>query len=201
MAQPDLSKILRLARLHSSISAKDATRAGVHSQVLSRLIVAGVLERMARGQYRLAERPIGEHHSLAFAAKAAPGGVICLLSALNFHGIGTQLPAEVWIALERGVRVPATLRFPAHFVHFSATAFHEGIATHMIDGVPVRVYTVAKTLADVFKFRNTIGLDVAIEALRDAWQHRSFSMDALDRAARACRVERVMRPYIEAVIA
>ncbi len=201
MAQSELSRILRLARLHSSISAEEATRAGVHSQVLSRLIVAGVLERVARGQYRLADRPIGEHHALALAARAAPRGVICLLSALNFHGIGTQLPAEVWIALERGVRVPSTLRLPARFVHFSGAAFHEGIETHLIDGGHIRVYTVAKTLADMFKFRNKIGLDVAIEALRDAWQHGSFTMDALDRAARACRVERVMRPYIETVIA
>ncbi len=201
MPQTELVKLLRLARQHSSISAKDAKGAGVHSQVLSRLIVAGVLERMARGQYRLVERPIGEHHTLALVARAAPRGVICLLSALNFHGIGTQLPADVWIALERGVRAPSTLRLPARFVHFSGTAFHEGVETHLIDGVPIRVYTVAKTLADVFKFRSTLGLDVAIEALRDAWQHRSFTMDALDRAARACRVARVMRPYIETVIA
>jgi predicted transcriptional regulator of viral defense system len=201
MRQPELAKLLKLAHLHSSISAKDATRVGVHSQVLSRLIVAGVLERMARGQYRLAERPIGEHHGLVLVARAAPSGVVCLLSALNFHGIGTQLPAEVWIALERGVRAPSTLKLPARFVHLSGAAFHEGIATHIVDGGPIRVYTVAKTLADVFKFRNTIGLDVAIEALRDAWQHRSFTMDALGRAARACRVERVMRPYIEAVVA
>ncbi|MEO7706692.1 MAG: type IV toxin-antitoxin system AbiEi family antitoxin domain-containing protein [Thermoflexales bacterium] len=201
MPPTELAQLLQIARRHTMISARDATGAGIHSQMLTRLVVAGVLERMARGQYRLAGRPVTERHALVVAARAGPRGVICLLSALDFHGIGTQLPADIWIAVERGTRAPAISQLPLQVVHFSAAAFSDGIEIHRIEGEAVRIYGVAKTLADLFKFRNRIGLDVALEALRDAWQRRAFTMAALDRAARACRVAQVMRPYIEAVVA
>ena len=194
------SRLLALARRKGTFPARDARRAGLHSQELTRLVAAGELERVARGQYRLADLPVTEFHAIALAAQAVPRGVICLLSALNIHGIGTQLPAEVWIAIARGARTPRLTEVPLRVMHFSAAAFTHGIERRRLDGVDVRVYSVAKTLADLFKLRNQVGLDVALEALREGWRDRKFTMHALDQAARFCRVEHVMRPYIEAVI-
>ena len=183
------------------ITAQEAGRAGIHSQQITRLVAGGVLERTARGQYRLAGRAIAEHHALVVADRAVPPrGVVCLLSALAFHGIGTQLPSEVWIAIERRAREPAVRQLPLKVVQFSGAAFAEDIEIHCIEGATVRVYSVAKTLADLFKRRNSVGLDVALEAPREAWCEKKFTMEALDRAARVCRVERVMRPYVEAVV-
>lgn len=194
-------RLLAQARRRGAVTALDARGAGIHSQQLTRLVAEGVLERVARGQYRLAERPITEHHALVVAARAVPRGVICLISALSFHGIGTQLPPEIWIAIERRARAPSVRQVPLRIVRYSGAAFTEGIETHRLGGETVRVFGVAKTLADLFKHRNKVGLDIALEALREAWRERRFTMEALDRAARACRVERVMRPYVEAVVA
>jgi predicted transcriptional regulator of viral defense system len=168
---------------------------------LTRLVAEGVIERVARGQYRLAGRPITEHHALAVVARAVPRGVICLVSALGFHGIGTQLPAEVWVAIDRRARAPALEYPPLRVARFSGSAFTDGVETHRIEGDAVRVYGVAKTLADLFKYRNRVGLEVALEALREAWRTRRFTMADMDRFARVCRVERVMRPYLEALVA
>jgi len=183
------------------ITARGARRAGLHSQHLTRLVAAGTLERTSRGQYRRTDAPITEHHSLVRVAAAAPRGVICLLSALSFHGLGTQLPADVWVAVEQGRRAPAITFPPVRVVRFSGQAFTHGIETHVLENQPVRVYSVAKTLADIFKFRNRIGLDVAIEALKDAWHERRFTMDDLDRAAHACRVSKAIAPYLQAIAA
>jgi predicted transcriptional regulator of viral defense system len=130
-----------------------------------------------------------------------PEGVVCLLSALSFHGVGTQLPHEVWLAIQRRARQPSLRYPPLRVVKFSGKAFAEGIEVHRVEGQSVRVYSVAKTLADLFKYRNKIGLDVALEALREAWRERRFTMDEMDRFARICRVERVMKPYLEALVA
>ncbi|MCC6901425.1 MAG: type IV toxin-antitoxin system AbiEi family antitoxin domain-containing protein [Polyangiaceae bacterium] len=201
MSPTDRARLLALARRRGLISAREASRAGIHSQQLSRLVEEGVLARIARGQYRLAGRPVTEHHGLVVAARAVPQGVICLLSALTFHRIGTQLPADVWIAVERRHRAPAPGQLPLHVVRFSGSAFREGVETHRVEGEAVRIYSVAKTVADLFKYRNKVGLEVAVEALREAWRERRFTVEALDRAAGACRVARVMRPYVEAVLA
>jgi predicted transcriptional regulator of viral defense system len=144
---------------------------------------------------------VTEHHGLALVAATAPKGVICLLSALSFHQIGTQLPHEVWIALDRRSRCPSLTYPRLHVVRFGGDALTEGVEVHRIEGETVRVYSVAKTIADTFKYRNKIGLDVALEALREAWRARRFTMDKLYRYARICRVERVMRPYLEALVA
>lgn len=173
----------------------------VHSQDLTRLVREGALERVARGTYRLADRSPGEHSSFAVVGTIAPHSVICLLSALTFHGVGTQLPFEVWVAIERGTRPPALRNPPLRVVRMSGGSFKAGIERHMIDGRKVRIYSVAKTIADLFKFRKRIGIDVAIEALRDAWQRRLVTIDEIDRYARVCRVDRVMRPYVEALVA
>lgn len=201
MKRTGRQRILALARVGGYVTAREVAQAGVHTQALSRLVADGTLERVGPGRYRLAGAEITEHHGLVLAAAAAPDGVICMLSALVFHGIGTQLPAEVWLAIERGRRPPKVANLRLRIARFSGLAFHEGIEVHEIEGRRVRVYGVAKTLADLFKARNRVGLDVAVEALRDAWRDRRFAMADLDRAARACRVARVMRPYVEVVVA
>jgi predicted transcriptional regulator of viral defense system len=200
MTSSDRDRLLELAQRRGVITAGDVAGANIHSQQITRLVADGVLERIARGLYRLTDHSITEHHGLVVAARAVPHGVICLLSALDYYGIGSQLPNEVWVAIERCAGTPVVRGFPLKIVRFSGAGFSEGITTHRIEGEDVRVYGVAKTLADLFKHRNTVGLDVALEALREAWRERSFTMEELDRAARACRIERVIRPYVEAVI-
>lgn len=194
------SRLLGLARKRGAITAREVANAGIHTQILSRLVRAGSLERVARGRYRLSEAPITEHHGLALAAAAVPDGVVCLLSALSFHGIGTQLPHEVWMAIDRRSRRPALRYPPLRVVRFSGKALTEGVEIQRIEGETVRVYGVAKTIADAFKYRNKIGLEVGLEALREAWRERRFTMDEIHRMARVCRVERVMRPYLEALV-
>jgi predicted transcriptional regulator of viral defense system len=201
MRRTNHDRLLKMAQDRSTLTAAEVTRAGIHSQHLTRLIADRTLERISRGRYRLAGRAITEHHGLAMAAAAAPRGVICLLSALSFHEIGTQLPAEVWFAIQRGTRPPTLAHPPLRVVHFSGAAFSEGVEIHNIEGETVRIYSVAKTLADLFKYRNRIGLDVAMEALREAWVEHRFTMESLDRAACVCRVGRVMRPYVEGIVA
>ena len=176
---------------------------GIHPQTLKRLVESGQLERVARGRYRLPDPDyeLTEHHGLVLAAAAAPSGVICLLSALQFHLIGTQLPRQVWMALDRGVRKPAIEYPPLRVVRFSGEALAAGVEEHTLEGQTVRVYSVAKTLADCFKYRNKIGLDVALEALNDAWRDRRFQISEIEHYARICRVRNVMRPYLEAIVA
>ena len=201
MTRTARQRIVALARARGFLDSRTVARAGIHTQELTRLVADGTLERVARGQYRLSEAEISEHHGLVLAALAAPAGVVCLLSALSFHGIGTQLPAEVWIAIRRGTTAPQVPNLRLRVVRYSGQAFSEGIEVHQIERQPVRVYSVAKTLADLFKARNQVGLDVAMEALREAWRERRFTLPELDRAARACRVDRVLRPYVEVVVA
>jgi predicted transcriptional regulator of viral defense system len=194
-------RILSLVKPTGYVTARAVSQAGIHTQELTRLVADGTLERVGPGRYRLANAEVTEHHGLAMAAAAAPDGVICLLSALAFHGVGTQLPAEVWLAIERGRRPPKVASLRLRILRFSGPSFHEGVEVHEIERQRVRVYSVAKTVADLFKARNRIGLDIAVEALREGWRERRFTMADLDRAARACRVERVMRPYVEGVVA
>jgi predicted transcriptional regulator of viral defense system len=197
----DRQKVLKLARRVRGVTAREIAAAGIHRQVLSRLVATGEIERVVRGLYKLPAQPITEHHGLAMAASSVPQGAVCLLSALQFHGIGTQLPSEIWIAVDRRSRRPTLKHPPLRIFRFSGDALTEGVDMHRIEGQNVRVYGVAKTLADCFKYRNKIGLDVALEALREAWRARQFTMDELDRYARVCRVQRVMQPYLEALIA
>ncbi len=194
-------RLLRVARRRGALSAREAAELGIHSQQLSRLVAEGRLQRINRGQYRSPDYPITEHYSLAVTAKALPNAVICLVSALSFHGIGTQLPADVWVAIDRRARQPR-LSYPRlRVMRFGGAALTAGVEEHRIEGQLVKVYSVAKTLADVFKYRNKVGLDVALEALREAWRARRFTMDDLSRYARICRVHRVMGPYLELLVA
>ena len=199
-ALSDTRKVLKLARRQRGVTAREIAVAGIHRQVLSRLVEAGKIERVVRGLYRLPEQSVTEHHGLVLANASVPLGTICLISALQFHGIGTQLPSEVWIAIDRRSRRPVLRYPPLRVVRFSGPALTEGVESHRIEGQNVRVYRVAKTLADCFKYRNKIGLDVAMEALREAWRARRFTADELDHYARICRVQRVMQPYLEALV-
>lgn len=149
------------------------------------------------GRWRL----VGKHDGLAVVAAAVPQSTITLLSALQFHQIGTQLPSQIWIALDRRARRPALKYPPLRIVRYSGAALTEGIETHRVEGHVVRIYSAAKTIADCFKYRNKIGLEVALEALREGWRARRFTLNELDHYARVCRVQRVMRPYIEALVA
>jgi predicted transcriptional regulator of viral defense system len=163
-----------------------------------------LLVRTGRGLYIPADAAATENRSLAEAAKRVPGGVVCLLSALQFHGLTTQLPFEVWLAVDRAVdrrtRRPKTEQLPLRLVRFSGPAFNFGTEEQSVEGVRVKVYSPAKTVADCFKFRYKIGLDVALESLRDCWKQRRATMDELYQAARVCRVAKVMRPYLESVV-
>jgi predicted transcriptional regulator of viral defense system len=201
LPRTDRTRTLTLARRRNGVTAHELSKAGIHRQILSRLVASGELERIARGLYRLPQQSVTEHHGLAIAAASAPNGVICLLSALQYHDIGTQLPSEIWIAIDRRARRPALRYPPLHVVRYSGAALSAGVERHAIEGRPVKIYNVAKTLADCFKYRNKIGLDVAMEALREAWRARRITMDELDRYAKICRVERVMRPYLESLTA
>lgn len=194
-------RALDLARRHGTLAASEASEAGIHAQVLTRLVATGALVRVARGQYRLPEAPVTEHHALALASVAVPEGVVCLLSALAFHEIGTQVPSRVWMALDRRARRPALEWPPLEIVRFGGQSLTSGVETHEVERVPVRVYSPAKTVADLFKYRNKLGLDVALEALKEVWRERRVSVAELNQYARICRVDRVMRPYLEAVVA
>jgi len=194
-------RTLKLARRRKGVTPRELVAEGIHSQVLSRLVAEGQIERVARGVYRLPEQSITEHHGLALAAAAVPEGVVCLLSALQLHGIGTQVPSEIWMAIDRRAWRPVLRYPPLRIVRYTGAALTEGVGRHVIEGREVRVYNVAKTIADCFKYRNKIGLDVALEALGETWRAKRFTMDELDRYAAICRVQRVMRPYLEALTA
>jgi predicted transcriptional regulator of viral defense system len=192
--------VLRLAKRRPLLRARDLGEHSIPTAVLSRLVSAGKLERVGRGVYSLPGRPITEFRSLAEVAIRAPQGVICLLSALRIHGIGTQSPFEVWLAIPKNLPLPRFDQPAIRAVRMTGPALTEGIEEHRIEGVPVRVFDAAKTVADCFKYRNKIGLDVALEALREGWAQEKVRMDDLWRHATIDRVANVMRPYLEGVV-
>lgn len=191
--------VLALAERQPLLRARDLAARGLPTVVLSRLVSAGKLERVARGVYSLPRRALSEHRSLAEAALRVPRGVVCLLSALRVHGIGTQAPFEVWMAIPPHTPTPRLDQPALRVVRMSGAALTEGVEPVEVDGVQVPVFNPAKTVADCFKYRNKIGLDVALEALRDGWSQRKLTMDALWHYATVDRVANVMRPYLESV--
>lgn len=193
--------VLALARRRPLLRARDLAEHQLPTIVLSRLVTAGKLERVARGVYSLPGRRLSEHRSLAEVALRVPRGVVCLLSALRVHGIGTQAPFEVWLAIPHRTPVPRLDQPALHIVRMSGTALTEGIERLQVDGVEVPVFNAAKTVADCFKYRNKIGLDVALEALHDGWTQRKLTLDALWHYATIDRVANVIRPYLESVTA
>lgn len=193
-------RALALARGRGVVRPRDLAEHGLPREVLRRLEADGLLERRSRGVYLPTGVERGEHEMLALAAIRVPHGIVCLLSALRFHGLTTENPSEIWLAIDRKARMPREDELPLRIVRFSGEALTAGAKKHEVDGVSVQVYAPAKTVADCFKYRRKIGLDVAIEALRDYLRSPGRSMDDLWMYARVCRVQNVMRPYLEAMV-
>jgi len=192
-------KVLALARRKGILRVKDLQDAGIHTEYLRRLAAKGMLVKIGRGLYMPADAELSANAGLAQASRRVPHGIICLLSALRFHEIGTANPFEVWIALDQDVRRPQVEYPPLRIVRFSGRARTEGVDRHRIESVQVKIYNPAKTVADCSKFRNKIGLDVVFEALRDCLRTRKCTHEQLWQYAQVCRVTEVMRPYLEAV--
>lgn len=198
MAGPE-KRAIALIRKRGLVRARDLEAKGVSRAALRRLDARGVIQRVGRGVYGLPGIVLTEHHSLAEASRLVPRGVICLMSALRFHDLTTQNPSEIWMAIEKKAWRPVRAEVRLRVVHLSGASFRAGIETHNVGGMPVRVYSAAKTVADCFKFRNKIGIDVAVEALKDFTQRHRGGANELARYARINRVNRVMQPYLDAI--
>jgi predicted transcriptional regulator of viral defense system len=194
-------RLLDLAGTRAVIRARDVASEGIHTGTLTRMVRIGALEKIGAGRYRLTSSPASESHSLVLACNLVPSSVVCLSTALLFHNLGTQLPREVWLAVPRGTRVPSTAFPPVRVTRIAPALFGLGIEEHRIEGGVVRVYSVARTVVDCFRFRNKVGLDVAMEALIEARRSRRLDMNELERVAKTLRVDRVMRPYLEMLVA
>ena len=198
MSSRPADPVIKVIRKMGLVRPGDLEAKGISRKHLYRLLDAGLLERQSRGVYIAARHKYTAHHSLAQVAKRVPSGVFCLLTALRFHGLTTQSPAEVWIALGGKARRPR-LDYPRlRVARFSGAALTEGVETHRVEGVEIRVYSPAKTVADCFKYRNKVGIDVAVEALRDFSRRNRGGANELARFAGICRVTRVMQPYLDA---
>ena len=189
-------RLLDLFGRQSVVRSRDLEQYEIPRVEISRMCKRGVVERVGRGLYRLTDAQVTEHQTLAEVGKAIPNGVVCLLSALRFHDLTTQAPFEVWMAIDVKSHLPRT-SLPIKFVRFSGPALSDGVETHRMDGVDIKVYCLAKTVADCFKYRHKIGLDVALEALRESRKSGRCTIDDLWRYAKVCRVSNVMRPYME----
>jgi len=199
--QDRFKKARNIFRRHGGVlRMSEALYAGIHRRMLYSMLEAGVIEQLSRGLYRLTDLPPLGNPDLVSVSLKIPNGVICLISALAYHEITTQVPHEVYVALERGTEAPRLNHPPLRVFWFSGEAFTVGIEKDKIDGVPVRIYSAEKTIADCFKYRNKIGLDTAIEALKLYRERKRFKGDDLVKFSRVCRVENVMRPYLEALL-
>lgn len=193
-------KVLALVRKGGILRPQDLQEKGLPSDYLWRLHKQGKLEKVGRGMYVSQDAELSEYQTVLQAALRVPHGIVCLLSALRFHDLTTQSPFEIWMAIDVKARAPKEDIIPLRIVRFSGKALTSGVETHTIEGVSVNVYKPAKTVADCFKYRNKIGLDVAIEALRDCWRKKLATSDEFWHYAKVCRVARVMRPYLESVV-
>lgn len=200
---PDMNnvaeKLIDLVRSQGLVRPCDLAPLGISRVSLTRAVRRGQLERVGRGLYGLPGREVSAHGALAEVARRVPKGIVCLLSALRFHGLTTQAPFAVWLAIENKSIAPKLDYPPLRIVRFSGAALTEDVEEHAVDRVTVRVTCVAKTVADCFKYRNKIGLDVALEALREAWHEKRVTSDDIWRYAKVCRVANVMRPYLESL--
>ena len=200
MTVSDTDRALALVRATGAIRPRDLAAAGLSPRLLGRLLERGLVDRVARGVYVASDAEYTESHALAEAAKRVPNGVICLLSALRYHELTTQLPWEVWIGIGSKAWTPRESGSAMRVIRYSATTLALGIEHHTIEGVDVAIFDPAKTVVDCFKYRSTVGFDVALEALRDCWRRRLTTMDELWRYAEACRMSNVMRPYLESLL-
>lgn len=190
---------MQYVRSKGIVRPRDLEALGIPREYLLRLHRQGKLSRTGRGIYSLPDAAVTERHSYAEVAKRVPEAVLCLLSALAFHELTAQSPAAVWIALGKGARKPAILSPTLRVVRLTEPSLSEGVEKHTVEGVPVRVYSAAKTVADCFKFRNKIGLDIAIEALKDCLRQKKATINDIYRYAKICRVSNVIRPYMESL--
>jgi predicted transcriptional regulator of viral defense system len=195
---PQNQRVLELALQKGFLRSSDLEQINVPRVLLTRMSANGQLEKVSRGVYRLPNNPISEHETLLTIATMVPQAVFCLLSALQYYELTTQLPGEIWIAMPRGSHAPKIAYPPVKMIQFSGEAYSQGIETVERDQVTFRIYSVAKTIVDCFKHRNKIGIDVAIEALKEARFKRQIDMNELWRFAKICRVTNLMRPYLEA---
>lgn len=187
----------RAADVQCLVRTRDLEARGTSRAALRRLVIAGEWQQVARGLYVPSGFEPTEHHGLAAAAALVPGAIVCLLSALQFHGLGTQAPFEVWLAVDRKARKPSLAYPPVRIVRFSGAGLRANVEDHVVEGVRVRITSAARAVVDCFRYRNKIGLDVALDALR-AYRRARFSLDDLARAAATMRAANVMRPYLEA---
>jgi predicted transcriptional regulator of viral defense system len=200
MKKSQSEEVLKLIKRKGVLRPRDLDVPSIPRTYLQRLYQRGLVIKIGRGLYTLPGIRVTEHHTFAEAAKRVSNGILCLLSALSFHGLTSQAPFEVWMVIDRKSRLPKVDYPSIRFVRFSDKALTEGIEEHVIDGVQVKVYNAPKTVADCFKYRNKIGTDVALEALRDCWSQRKCTMDEIWKYSRICRVEKVMKPYIQALL-
>lgn len=203
MSEPTVTEeVKRFVKERGLVRPRDLEQRGYPTYLLYRLRDRGELIQLSPGVFKHPDMEVSGKHTYAEAAKRVPRGVVCLLSALAFHDVGVQMPGEVWMALNRDeVRTrPRVEAIPVEFVWFSGAAFHEGQEAHEVEGVEVPVYSPAKTVADLFKFRRKLGTDIAIEALHAGWEDRLYSMDDLERFAELCGVRSVMKPYLESIV-
>lgn len=193
-------KVLKIVKKKGMVTAGDLEKMGVYRNLIYEMCNDGLLVRQSRGLYSATDTQLSEHLSLIEISKKSPNSVICLVSALSFHGITTQMAHEVWIAVKRGSWIPKYDNPPVNVTVISGDAFDFGVEKHKVSGVEIKIYSIAKTVADCFKFRNKIGLDVAIEALKETLRSRKATVDEIMEAAQICRISSVIRPYIEAVV-
>lgn len=200
-SQDQFEKARVTFRRHGGIlRMSEALHSGIHRRMLYSMLEAGVIERLSRGLYRLTDLPPLGNPDLVSVARKVPSGVICLISALAYHEITTQIPHEVYLALGRGAEPPRMEHPPIRIFWFSGEAFTEGVEKYDVDNAQVRIYSPEKTIADCFKYRNKIGLDTAIEALKFYRERKRLKVDELMSFARMCRIEKIMRPYLEALL-
>ena len=199
MSQSNAERLLALADERGILRTREVEAEGIPRQSLSRLVDRGELVRIGRGLYQHPDHEVTAQHSLAVAAKRVPHGTVCLLSALRFHDLTTQNPLDVWLAIDHKAREPTVDAVSLRIVRMSGEARTEGVQEDEIEGVPVPIYEAAKTVADCFKYRSRVGLDVALEALRD-YHEKGGSIDTLWHYAEVCQVRTVIRPYMEAIV-
>jgi predicted transcriptional regulator of viral defense system len=190
---------LRKAGIGAIFRPRDLGTLAISFADLQRFVTEGSVEKVGRGLYRLAAAEPDETETIAMVASAVPSGIVCLLTALRIHDIGTQAPSEVWLALDRKARKPSRLPARVRIVRFSGAMLTYGVQTHPILGAPVRVTSPARTVVDCFRYRRKLGVDVALEALREALRTRKASVDEIMRAAEVCHARTVVRTYLEAL--
>jgi predicted transcriptional regulator of viral defense system len=202
MSTETLSKtklLLTAFNNRNMMTTAEIEQLGMSREYLRRLVKSGQVHRLSRGLYAAANAPFNSHVTVVEASRLIPGGVICLLTALRYHELTTQSPFEVWIAVAREAWKPNPDGLSVRYVEMREPSFSAGVENHTIDNISIPIFCVAKTLADCFKFRNKIGIDVAIEALRDALRRKSTNADEIWHYAKICRVSKVIYPYLEAI--